>query len=87
MSHKSAETIKKIDGKPYKISKKSPAQSGKGNGDGSDRFNMISEAAYYRALGRGFDGGDPVDDWLRAESEIDCMPHNWEEHDSQAGHA
>lgn len=35
-----------------------------------DRTRMIAEAAYYRALRRGFEGGDPVDDWLAAEREI-----------------
>jgi hypothetical protein len=31
---------------------------------------MIAEAAYYRALDRNFQGGDPVTDWLVAEREI-----------------
>ena len=31
---------------------------------------MIAEAAYYRAAQRNFDGGDPVQDWLAAEVEI-----------------
>jgi len=35
-----------------------------------ERRNMIAEAAYYRALRRGFRGGDPVSDWLTAEREI-----------------
>ncbi len=35
-----------------------------------ERRHMIAEAAYYRALQRGFQGGDPVDDWLQAEKEI-----------------
>lgn len=35
-----------------------------------DRQRMIAEAAYYRALQRGFSEGDPVDDWLQAEQEI-----------------
>lgn len=34
------------------------------------REQMIAEAAYYRALQRGFSGGDPVEDWLQAEREI-----------------
>ena len=37
---------------------------------------MISEAAYYRALGRGFDSGDHVQDWLMAEAEIDGLPRD-----------
>lgn len=35
-----------------------------------DRRRMIAEAAYYRAAARGFQGGDPVADWLAAEAEI-----------------
>jgi hypothetical protein len=31
---------------------------------------MIAEAAYYIAASRGFNGGDPVADWLAAESLI-----------------
>lgn len=35
-----------------------------------DRRHMIEEAAYYRALQRQLEGGDPVADWLEAEQEI-----------------
>lgn len=36
------------------------------------RWQMIAEAAYYRAERRGFsDGGDAMQDWLEAEKEID----------------
>ncbi len=35
-----------------------------------ERNRMVAEAAYYRALERGFNGGDPMDDWLQAEQEI-----------------
>lgn len=35
-----------------------------------ERQRMIAEAAYFRAMQRGFDSGDPVDDWLVAEREI-----------------
>jgi hypothetical protein len=35
-----------------------------------DYQRQVAEAAYYRALARGFQGGDPVDDWLQAEQEI-----------------
>jgi hypothetical protein len=34
------------------------------------RQSMIAEAAYYHAEKRGFQGGDPVSDWLAAEKEI-----------------
>lgn len=36
-----------------------------------ERQRMIAEAAYLRAERRGFSGGDPNDDWLSAEAEID----------------
>jgi hypothetical protein len=40
-----------------------------------ERRRMIAEAAYLRAAARGFRGGDPVQDWLAAEAEIDrVMP-------------
>ena len=42
-------------------------------GNGLDRQSMIAEAAYYLAEQRGFDGGDPVADWLEAEAEIDAI--------------
>jgi hypothetical protein len=31
---------------------------------------MISEAAYFRALERGFEGGNPEEDWYAAEADI-----------------
>lgn len=31
---------------------------------------LIAEAAYYRALARGFAPGCEVDDWLQAEAEV-----------------
>jgi len=39
------------------------------------RQKMIAEAAYYLAEQRGFDGGDPIADWLQAESQIDQQLH------------
>ena len=35
------------------------------------REHMIAEAAYYIAEHRNFQGGDPGQDWLQAEAEID----------------
>ena len=35
------------------------------------RRQLIAQAAYFRALSRGFEGGDPVADWLEAEQEVD----------------
>ncbi len=37
------------------------------------RLGMIAEAAYFKAEKRGFSGGDPVADWLAAESEVDAL--------------
>lgn len=45
-----------------------------------ERQKMVAEAAYFRAKGRGCDGGDAISDWVEAESEIDerlrQMEHN-----------
>ena len=37
------------------------------------RYRMICDAAYFRAERRGFVGGNAVQDWLDAESEIDDL--------------
>jgi hypothetical protein len=37
-----------------------------------ERRLLISEAAYFRAQKRGARPGNPVDDWLEAEAEIDA---------------
>ena len=37
------------------------------------RHRMIAESAYLRAAGRDFHEGDPVEDWLVAEAEVDAM--------------
>ena len=36
-----------------------------------ERRRMIAEAAYYRAEKRGFKGGDPTEDWIAAQKEVD----------------
>jgi len=41
--------------------------------NGEDRYQMIAEAAYFRAESRGFAGGSELDDWLAAEMEIDQL--------------
>jgi hypothetical protein len=38
-----------------------------------ERQRMIAETAYFHALERGFTGGDPLDDWLIAEREINHL--------------
>ena len=37
------------------------------------RRQMIAEAAYLRAERRGFSAGDPNEDWLEAEREVDLL--------------
>lgn len=36
------------------------------------RLQLIAEAAYFRALGRGFGKGREEQDWLEAEAEVDA---------------
>jgi hypothetical protein len=36
-----------------------------------DREQMIREAAYFKAAGRGFEPGHELEDWLAAEHELD----------------
>ena len=79
MPRQTVASTKKTDAKPPKTHKKSHEQSAGSTSNADDRFQMISEAAYYRALGRGFDGGDPVEDWLEAESDIDRGAYQREE--------
>ena len=43
---------------------------------GEDRQEMIAIAAYYRAVQRGFNGGDAMQDWLEAEAEIDAAVYH-----------
>ncbi len=40
------------------------------------RLRMIAEAAYYRALRRGFASGGEVQDWLEAEADVDARFHS-----------
>lgn len=47
----------------------SATRSGSGAAD-DQRQRMIAESAYFRAMQRGFRGGDPAEDWLAAEREI-----------------
>jgi len=38
-----------------------------------ERWKMISEAAYFLAETRGFIGGNPCDDWIQAEAQVDAL--------------
>jgi Protein of unknown function (DUF2934) len=57
---------KKVTAKPKKSEKKTPVTP-------EQRYQMIAEAAYFRAEKRGFVGGDVSQDWLEAEAEIDSI--------------
>jgi Protein of unknown function (DUF2934) len=46
-----------------------PTEAG---GGADDRLNQIATAAFLRAASRNFEGGDPVEDWLQAEIEINA---------------
>jgi len=71
MTRQAATTNKKIDARPHKITKPSPAKLEQNCGQNDRRIREISDAAYFIALERGFDGGDPVNDWLVAEALVD----------------
>ena len=47
--------------------------------DSRRRNKMIAEAAYFRAEQRGFNGGDPLVDWVQAEAEINAQLRNTDE--------
>jgi hypothetical protein len=73
-------SMKRIAKSPVKSKKAlSPpeSQSARQVGDGKTRLSdaerqrMVAEAAYYRALQRGFVAGGELDDWLAAERDID----------------
>lgn len=60
--------------KPRASKKAGAAPSVDGNPSGvspEQRYRMIAENAYHRAEKRGFIGGDPLNDWLLAELEVD----------------
>jgi hypothetical protein len=40
---------------------------------GEQRHAMIAERAYLLAEQRGFQGGDPVQDWLEGEKAVDAL--------------
>ena len=40
------------------------------------RWSMIQTAAYFRAEKRNFQGGNPVQDWVDAEREVDALLTN-----------
>jgi len=62
-----------VAAKPSKGTAKSSRKTRTGTTvDAQQRHQMIAEAAYYLAEKRGFNGGDPEQDWLTAAAEIDA---------------
>ncbi len=53
--------------KPEPVAENNPSVTAK------ERYQMIAEAAYFRAEKRGFTGGSVEDDWIQAEAEIDHL--------------
>ena len=72
---KTAESGSKKPGKPRAA--KAPAETVSAAGGKSvtpeQRYRMVAEAAYHHAERRGFVGGDPLNDWLLAEKEVDKL--------------
>lgn len=50
-------------------------QQGSGPETAEERRRKVAEAAYYKAQQRGFQGGDPQQDWHDAEREIESRFH------------
>ena len=49
--------------------------------DAGERQRLIAETAYLKAEQRGFQGGDPEQDWKEAEAEIDrLLLQGWSKH-------
>ena len=64
---KKTATRKAVPRKPARQPKPTPAFSE------SERRHMIAEAAYYLAEKRGFADGDPAQDWIAAEAQIEAL--------------
>lgn len=73
-ARKSAEPGAKKPAKP-RAAKAAPAESSSAAQTitPEQRYRMVAEAAYHHAEKRGFVGGDPLNDWLLAEMEVDKM--------------
>lgn len=81
MRNHSTVSSKKIDSTWHKTLKNSPAQSGKSQ-TMSSGDHAISDLGYCRTLRHHFDGGDPVEDWLMMEEEVDFMLYGGKENGS-----
>jgi len=70
MNERSIKMTSKIKKKTKKIttSRKNPILANPEN-----QQEMIAESAYFRSEKRGFVEGDPMEDWLAAEAEINTL--------------
>jgi hypothetical protein len=59
--------IEAVQGQPLHVQRHGAAV------DTGARRRLIAETAYLRAERRGFSGGNPDDDWLEAEREVDQL--------------
>jgi hypothetical protein len=53
--------------------RKKSTRAAKNSGNGKERLALIEQTAYFIAEKRGFAGGDPEQDWLLAEKQVDQM--------------
>jgi predicted nucleic acid-binding Zn-ribbon protein len=65
------ETVRSTTTAGRKVTAKTRKSTKKTSVSPEQRYQMIAEAAYFRAEKRGFMGGDMAQDWLEAEAEID----------------
>ena len=72
---------KNINARRDKTIKNQPDQSGSSTGNIVNPHHIISDTTYCSALRHGFDGGDPVDEWLMVEEEVDHMLYGKEKID------
>jgi|AP12_2_1047962.scaffolds.fasta_scaffold194695_1 hypothetical protein len=66
----SAKKVKAVKSVKRESSDTADAAAAQVSLDDENRYSMVAEAAYYRALERGFQGGSPEDDWYAAEADI-----------------
>jgi hypothetical protein len=66
----SAKKVKAVKSVKRESSDTVDAAAAQASLDDENRYSMVAEAAYYRALERGFQGGSPEDDWYAAEADI-----------------
>lgn len=52
---------------------KPPRKADRSGISAQERHHLISQTAYYIAERRGFTPGDELEDWLKAEAEVDRM--------------